>query len=246
MAERMNFEQLFNHMEKYIEIPEERWKLVTRVKRGISDPHATGCYSRDQCYFEGAIDILENIENIDFNLLMSGKICLDELPIIKKLAKLNPSKLKLPKFMKDIKAYKKQLIEIGIVNGIIEPPEPKRKKSTPPQAMPVKEPTKLMIISSPADENSQKNNENDENQISPRKAAIIQQIEDIIEENNIKVDNIKEYREMFQKNNRMRTLTTLEIKNYITKEIVAKTKSDNTTLKSLKLNNKNSALCNIL
>lgn len=46
LADSMTFEQLFNHMERYIELPEERWKLVTRVKRGISDPHAIGGYSR--------------------------------------------------------------------------------------------------------------------------------------------------------------------------------------------------------
>ena len=66
MADRMTFEQLFNHMEKYIEMPEDRWKLVTRVKRGISDPHSRGCYSRDQSYFEGAVEILENLDNVDF------------------------------------------------------------------------------------------------------------------------------------------------------------------------------------
>jgi hypothetical protein len=40
MADKMTFEQLFNHMEIYIDKPEERWKLVTRVKRGIPDPHS--------------------------------------------------------------------------------------------------------------------------------------------------------------------------------------------------------------
>lgn len=31
-----------------------------------------GCYSRDQSYFEGAVNILENLDSIDFILLMSG------------------------------------------------------------------------------------------------------------------------------------------------------------------------------
>ena len=63
MADRMTFEQLFHHMARYIDKPEERWKLVTRVKRGISNPMVIGAYSRDQSYFEGAIEILENIDN---------------------------------------------------------------------------------------------------------------------------------------------------------------------------------------
>ena len=119
MADSMTFEQLFNHMAAYIEIPDERWKLVTRVKRGISDPHAVGGYSRDQSYFEGAIDILQNLEDIDFNLLMSGKICLDELERIKRLSRVNT--IKLPKFFQNMKKYKDSLRKIGIQNGIIDP-----------------------------------------------------------------------------------------------------------------------------
>ena len=119
MADSMTFEQLFNHMECYIELPEERWKLVTRVKRGISDPHAVGGYSRDQSYFEGAIDILENLEEIDFNLLMSGKLCLDELDRIKRLSRVNC--IKVPKFFQNMKKYKENLRQIGIQNGIIDP-----------------------------------------------------------------------------------------------------------------------------
>jgi hypothetical protein len=117
---RMTFEQLFNHMEKYIGSPEERWKLVTRVKRGITDPKRVGAYSRDQCYFEGAIEILENLDDIDFNLLMCGKICVDELEIVKDIACM--SGLKIPKFMKSgMKAYKNKLRQIGIVNEILGP-----------------------------------------------------------------------------------------------------------------------------
>lgn len=123
----MTFEQLYNHMDKYIEIPEERWKLVTRVKRGISDPHQIGCYARDQSYFEGAVDILENLDTIDFVLLMSGKICLDELDRIKRISRINS--IKIPKFMKDLQSYKEKLRHIGIVNGIIEPKESERIKN---------------------------------------------------------------------------------------------------------------------
>ena len=91
---------------------------MTRVKRGISDPNAIGCYSRDQSYFEGAVKILENLDNIDFNLLMSGKICLDELDIVKSLSKVD--NIRVPKFFSDMETYKKKLRTIGIVNGILE------------------------------------------------------------------------------------------------------------------------------
>ena len=121
------FEQIYNHMAAYVEIPDERWKLVTRVKRGISDPHAVGGYSRDQSYFEGAIDILQNLYDVDFNLLMSGKICLDELERIKRLSRVNA--IKLPKFFQNMKKYKESLRKIGIANGIIDPASTSEKAS---------------------------------------------------------------------------------------------------------------------
>lgn len=117
MAHRMNFEQLYDHMETYISSPEARWRHVTRVKRGISDPHEIGGYSRDQCYFEGAIEILEKIDEIDFKVLMSGKLCIDEIDRVKRLARVDC--LKLPKFLLDMKSYKQKLRQIAIVNGII-------------------------------------------------------------------------------------------------------------------------------
>lgn len=120
MAYRMTFEQLYNHMEKYISSPDDRWKHVTRVKRGISNPNEIGCYSRDQSYFEGAIDILEKLDEIDFDVLMSGKLCVDELTRVKRLART--SSLKLPKFMMNTATYREKLREIGIMNGILKPP----------------------------------------------------------------------------------------------------------------------------
>ena len=124
MAHKMNFQQLFQHMETYISSPEERWKHVTRVKRGISDPLEVGCYSRDQSYFEGAIEILENIDEIDFKVLMCGKLCVDELERIKRVARTECTKM--PKFSADMKAYKQKLREIGIINGILDPKNPNK------------------------------------------------------------------------------------------------------------------------
>jgi hypothetical protein len=288
----MTFEQLFNHMERYIEIPEERWKLVTRVKRGISDPHAVGCYSRDQCYFEGAVDILENLEKIDFYLLMSGKLCVDELHLVKKAAKIS-TKLKIPKFMKDIKSYKNQLREIGIVNGIIEPPQPGvasipsassattnasattvnttanaiaplpagplppvlREKPLGQQLYSLAPATVAEVVvaavaaSAPTPPRLRKPSRSVNDQPSEAKAQVFQEIEDIIIENNIKFENLQEYREMFEKNHRVRTMTSIEIKNYIQNEIVSSTKNTaGSTLKSLNVNEKdsNSTLCNII
>lgn len=118
MGETMTFEQLYNHMETYVKDPNERWKLVTRVKRGISDPNAIGSYARDQSYFEGACQILENYETIDFKLLMCGKICLDEMETCRGMA--NMEDIKLPRFFKNMKKYKEKIRHIAVVNGLIE------------------------------------------------------------------------------------------------------------------------------
>ncbi len=116
MGKTMTFERLFDHMSQYIRSPEECWKVIMRVKRGISDPNAVGVYARDQSYFEGACKVLENVEKIDFKLLMSGKICLDELDKVKEVARLDL--IKLPKFYRNMKKYKEKLRLIAAVNGL--------------------------------------------------------------------------------------------------------------------------------
>lgn len=198
VADRMTFEQLYNHMEKYIEIPEERWKLVTRVKRGISDPFQIGSYSRDQSYFHGAIDILQNLDNVDFMILMSGKICLDECDRIKRIARTNS--IKIPKFMKDMKSYKEKLRMIGIINGIIEPSS---------------------------------------NEIFTKENLFLGKYLQDKKEN-----EHKNPKELFKRNLRDKNLNSSEIKKYINREIVSKTK--NTLEDRPEVTDNNSSLCIII
>ena len=49
---------------------------------------------------------------------MSGKLCLDELEKVRKIARTD--QIKIPTFLKDLKAYKSKLRQIGIVNGILK------------------------------------------------------------------------------------------------------------------------------
>lgn len=53
MAMEMTFRELFMHLEKFIHDPEQRWKQVMRVKRGLADCNSIGGYGNDQVYFEG-------------------------------------------------------------------------------------------------------------------------------------------------------------------------------------------------
>ncbi|KAK7478871.1 hypothetical protein BaRGS_00029852 [Batillaria attramentaria] len=112
----MTFKQLFDHIGQFVNNREQRWKHVMRVKRGLVDPNDLGGYGKDQCYFEGAVNILRNIDNIDFALLMSGKLCYDEVNRVKRLARMNC--IRLPSFMRDMTAYRLQLKQMALVNGL--------------------------------------------------------------------------------------------------------------------------------
>ena len=64
----------------------------------------------------GSVEILRNIDNIDFKVLMSGKICYDEIPRVKKLARLDC--IQMPAFMRNQEKYKKILKQIAHMNGL--------------------------------------------------------------------------------------------------------------------------------
>lgn len=112
----MTFRQLFDHLGQFICNPEQRWKHVMRVKRGLVDPNDLGGYGKDQCYFEGAVNILRNIDNIDFTLLMSGKVCYDEVKRVRRVARLNC--IRLPAFMRSMEKYRQKLKQMAILNGL--------------------------------------------------------------------------------------------------------------------------------
>ncbi len=71
------------------------------------------CYQSETT---GAVEILKNLDKIDFNLLYAGKVCIDELPRVKRLARLDC--LKLPHFLHNMEEYRKQLYYIAAVNGL--------------------------------------------------------------------------------------------------------------------------------
>lgn len=60
--------------------------------------------------------ILRNIDNINFKLLMTGKICYDEVARVKRMARLGS--VCLPAIMQDMESYRKQLKSIAILNGL--------------------------------------------------------------------------------------------------------------------------------
>ncbi|KAF6029041.1 hypothetical protein EB796_012651 [Bugula neritina] len=124
MAESMTFKELFHHLEEYVYDPQRRWHYVMRVKRHLPDPNDLGGLGKDQCYFEGAMEILQGIDDLELPLIYSGTLCNDETSRVKRLARLDC--LKLPSFLDDIDNYRHQLRWIGYINGILPKP-PMRK-----------------------------------------------------------------------------------------------------------------------
>lgn len=115
MSLEMNFRELFDHLSIYTSDPEVRWKYVVRVKRGRG-PTQLGGQGKDQCYFRGAVNILRNLDHINFNLLYAGKITVEDLPRVQRIARLEC--LKTPYFLKDMNSYRRHMRTLLRVNGI--------------------------------------------------------------------------------------------------------------------------------
>ncbi|XP_025097973.1 uncharacterized protein KIAA0895-like isoform X2 [Pomacea canaliculata] len=111
-----NFTELFDHLERFLQNPEQRWKMVMRIKKGLENPNDLGGHGGDQCYFEGAVKILRNLDAIDFTVLMSGKICYDEVSRIKRVVRREL--IKLPVFMHNMKEYLRKLQKMKVLNGL--------------------------------------------------------------------------------------------------------------------------------
>ena len=110
MAPRMDSDQLHHHLGKYIDDHEFRKRIVFCVKRSQSGDSTSGnneevCsseengYGWDQCYFSGAIKILRKLDEIDFFLVHGGKLALEDLERVKRIARI--SVIKLPSFLTD-------------------------------------------------------------------------------------------------------------------------------------------------
>eukprot|EP00658_Telonema_sp_P-2_P049006 TRINITY_DN37261_c0_g1_i2.p1 TRINITY_DN37261_c0_g1~~TRINITY_DN37261_c0_g1_i2.p1 ORF type:complete len:219 (+),score=24.86 TRINITY_DN37261_c0_g1_i2:275-931(+) len=117
-AAEMSFAQLFEHLEQYLPDPNRRWNEVLRVKRGVVDLARPGCYPKDQCYFKGAVAILRQVDSIDFMLLYSGRISLEDLAYVDTMRDIVIPPMYVPDFLEDVESYRQRLREIAHINGI--------------------------------------------------------------------------------------------------------------------------------
>lgn len=121
MARSMDSSQLYYHLRKYLTDPTLRRKIVYRAKRtlpGARKSAEDGC-GWDQCYFTGAVKILRKLDKIDFPVLYSGKVSVEDLPRVKHIART--SIVKLPCFLSGpngVASYSRALQEMKRENAI--------------------------------------------------------------------------------------------------------------------------------
>lgn len=120
MAQIMDTDELYSHIQCYILDPDIRRKIVLRAKRSHRLPSkGTGYFGCgwDQCYFIGAVKMLRQLDNIDFTLMHSGKLSVEDCERVGRLAKT--SVLKLPQFIcteENARLYCCTLAEIKATN----------------------------------------------------------------------------------------------------------------------------------
>ena len=119
-AQEMSFKEMYEDVEKYVHDPQQRFRFVARIKRGMEDTSQKGGMYKDTFYFEGAVRILKQRKEIDFKLLHCGKIGIDDFqrPFINK--RIKPEKCIMPCFMKNYETYLKGLDIIAETNFVDE------------------------------------------------------------------------------------------------------------------------------
>ncbi|CAM9249860.1 unnamed protein product, partial [Ectocarpus sp. 12 AP-2014] len=73
-GEGMGFGELHKHLIKYVRCPAKRYWYCIRTKGKRADLHQPGSCGKGQVYLEGAVNILREIDRIDFHILYSGRV----------------------------------------------------------------------------------------------------------------------------------------------------------------------------
>lgn len=118
MASRMSFVELYSCLSKYVDDPRRRFRMCLRVKRGMGDTGAGGGFFKDKVYFEGAVKILQKRREIDWKLMLAGKLSTDDLARSEIKDAIRRERLIYPYFARDEAKYAAALDRIAEVNFI--------------------------------------------------------------------------------------------------------------------------------
>nr|XP_058929650.1 putative tyrosine carboxypeptidase MATCAP2 isoform X3 [Kogia breviceps] len=118
-ASHMSFCELFKDIGKFVKDPNTRWDYCVRAKRGRTDTSQPGCFSKDQVYLDGILQILRYRETIDFHLLTAlGKVSYEDVDRLKGLAVTE--NMRVPHFLQDHVRYMEHLEKIMEVNELTD------------------------------------------------------------------------------------------------------------------------------
>ncbi|ETE60007.1 hypothetical protein L345_14257, partial [Ophiophagus hannah] len=88
---------------------------LRRLGSAAAASSSAGCFSKDQVYLEGILQILRHRQTIDFQLLAAlGKVSYEDVDHLKKYGVLE--KARIPHFMQDLERYMQQLNHIVATN----------------------------------------------------------------------------------------------------------------------------------
>lgn len=90
--------------------------MYLQIKENIEYIHSEYVHCMKYTSAAGAVKILRNLDAIDFTVLMSGKICYDEVSRIKRVVRREL--IKLPVFMHNMKEYLRKLQKMKVLNGL--------------------------------------------------------------------------------------------------------------------------------
>ncbi|KAM6157238.1 putative tyrosine carboxypeptidase MATCAP2 isoform 3-T3 [Erethizon dorsatum] len=118
-ASHMSFCDLFRDIGRFVKDPNTRWDYCVRAKRGWTDTSQPGCFSKDQVYLDGILQILRHRESIDFHLLTAlGKVSYEDVDRLKELAVTG--NMRVPHFLQDHERYMEHLEKIMEVNELTD------------------------------------------------------------------------------------------------------------------------------
>ena len=95
-----------------------RFKICVRAKRGLEDTSQHGGWYKDKAYFEGAVKILQKRSELDFKLLFSAKIAMEDITKAEVKEQMTTEGIKQPYFVQDMEKYLAALDRIASTNFI--------------------------------------------------------------------------------------------------------------------------------